>query len=150
MNRRKVLQGAGGAGIAAMSGCLGTLNQITGDGWSPRVEGENPTIAPGEESTLTVEATDIGGFQFILPESEGINFKTSLDDTTVSPMPDSGNDSLPPQWFWPSRTDVTVTTPVVVAEDVIPGEYEYGARVWPIDHAEREKQYQSSITVTDA
>ncbi len=148
MNRRKVLQAVGGAGIAAMSGCLGTLNHVTSGGWSPQVESEGPTVAPGAESTLTVEATDIGGFQFILPKSEGIDFKTSLDDTMVSPTPDSGNDSLPPQWFWSSRTDVTVTTPVVVAEDVIPGGYEYGARVWPNNHAEREQHYQSSITVT--
>lgn len=149
MNRRTVLQAIGGAGVAAMSGCLGTLHQVVGGGWSPGVEGENPPIAPGEDATLTVDATDIGGFQFILPDPAGIDFKTSLEDTTVSPAPDSGNDSIPPQWFWSSRTDVTVTTPVVVAEDVTPGEYQYGARVWPKDHAEREKRYQSTITVID-
>lgn len=94
MHRRRVLQAIGGAGIAAMSGFVGTLNQVVGGGWSPGVEGENPTIAPGGESTIRVEATDIGGFQFKLPDPEGINFKISLDDSTVAPSPDSGNDSL--------------------------------------------------------
>ncbi|ELZ39500.1 hypothetical protein [Halorubrum tebenquichense] len=118
MNRRRFAAALLTAGTVPLAGCAG-------DGeWNPTVDGDTPTIPLGEEATVTVSATDIGGFNF-RPPPDGITIGTAASERSVSPPPDSGEDSYPPRWFWSRRTDVTVGVPIAVAETADPGEYQY-------------------------
>jgi len=142
MNRRRLVAGLRSVGAVPLAGCAG-------DGeWNPTVDGDALTLSPGEEATVTVRATDIGGFAF-RPPPEGITIGTAASERSVSPPPDSGEDSAPPRWFWSRRTDVTVEAPIAVAETAEPGEYQYGVAVFPGDDSERSVREAFEITVTN-
>jgi hypothetical protein len=91
MERRSFVSGLLTVGTALSAGCAG-LGE-----WNPTIDGTELTLSPGEESTLTIQATDIGGFPF-QPEPEGATIGTDLSEIDVTPPPDSGNDSDTPQW----------------------------------------------------
>jgi len=142
MNRRRFAAALLTAGTVPLAGCAS-------DGeWDPTVDGDAPTIPPGEEATVTVSATDIGGFNF-RPPPDGISIGWAASERSVSPPPDSGEDSAPPRWFWSRRTDVTVEVPIGVAGTADPGEYQYEVTVLPDDDSEREVRKSFDITVTD-
>jgi hypothetical protein len=124
-----------------MAGCTGRGQ------WNPTIDGNELTLSPGEESLITIQASDIGGFSF-QPTPEGISIETTLSEIDVEPRPDSGNDSQPPQWFWSSRTDVTVEAPIAIADSMEPGEYQYGVTVYPQDHSEQEVHAEFDLTIT--
>ena len=143
MKRRKFSSALLTVGTVAVAGCIG-------DGeWSPTIDGGELRLSPGEESTITVEATDIGGFSF-QPEPEGVTIETDLSEINVTPPPDSGGDSDPPQWYWSSRTDVTVEAPITIAESVEPGEYQYGVTVYLNDDSDRTVQEEFDLTITSS
>ncbi|GAB3706555.1 hypothetical protein [Halorubrum pallidum] len=141
MDRRKFVSGplVGGAIISA--GCTGLLP------WNPTIDGEELTLSPGEKSMITIEVTDIGGFSF-QPAPEGITIVTTRSEIDVTPPPDSGGDSDPPQWFWSSRTDVTVEAPIAISDSVEPGEYQYGVTVWRKNQHSDEVQARFDLTIT--
>ncbi|VTT87920.1 hypothetical protein DM2_1254 [Halorubrum sp. DM2] len=142
MNRRRFTAALLAAGTVALTGCAGD------DEWNPEIDGDTPALSPGEGATVTVSATDIGGFTF-QPPPDGITIGWTPSERSVSPPPDSGEDSAPPRWFWSRRTDVTVEVPIGVAEAAAPGEYQYGVTVLPDDDSEREVRDAFEITVSD-
>jgi len=142
MNRRQLVAGLLSAGAVTAAGCAGD------EEWTPEIDGEGVTLSAGEEATVAVRATDIGGFGF-RPPPDGISIRTTASERDVSPPPDSGEDSYPPRWFWSSRTDVTVEVPIVAAETAAPGEYRYGVTVVPNDDSEREVHEEFDLTVTE-
>ena len=142
MNRRRFAAALLAAGTVPLAGCAG-------DGaWDPTVDGGTPTLSPGEEATVTVRASDVGGFSFH-PPPDGITIGWTDSERDVSPSPDSGADSAPPRWFWSRRTDVTVEVPIGVAETAAPGEYQYGVTVFPDEDSEQSVDKSFEITVTD-
>ncbi|MEZ3164387.1 hypothetical protein ABNG03_13830 [Halorubrum sp. RMP-47] len=143
MNRRCFVAGLLSAGAVSLAGCAGDDGE-----WDPSIGGDTPTISRGDEATVTVEATDIGGFTF-RPPPDGITLGLSDSERDVSPSPDSGEDSYPPTWFWSGRTIVTVMVPVAVAKSVETGEYQYGVTVYPDADSERSVRESFSVTVTD-
>ena len=143
MERRSFVSGLLTVGNGLSAGCAGRRQ------WNPAIDGNEVTLSPGEQSMITVEATDIGGFAF-QPTPEGITIETTLSEIDVAPPPDSGNDSYPPQWFWSSRTDVTVEAPVAITDSMEPGEYQYGVTVYPQDHSEQEAHAQFDLTITSS
>jgi hypothetical protein len=144
MSRRRFVAGLLSAGAAALAGCAGDR-----DGeWDPTIDGEEPTIPRGGETTVTVEATDAGGFSF-RPPPGGITLGLSASEREVTPSPDSGADSYPPRWFWSGRTSVTVRVPIAVGESAEPGEYQYGVTVYPDADSERSVRESFPITVSD-
>lgn len=90
----------------------------------PAIDGDEPELASGEATTVTVEASNITDLYFSgLPNGEVIEF--DVNSASVSPPPDVSADSYPPRWSWSSRTSVTVEVPVTVADNAKPGEYPY-------------------------
>ncbi|QAU12333.1 hypothetical protein EKH57_06155 [Halorubrum sp. BOL3-1] len=143
MNRRRFTAALLAAGTVPLAGC-------GSDGeWNPTVDGDTPTLSPGEDTTVTVRATDVGGFAFRSPPN-GITIGWAASKRDVSPPPDSGEDSAPPRWFWSRRTDVTVEVPIAAAETVDPGTYQYGVTVVPDDDSEREVREGFDLTVTES
>lgn len=160
MNRRTFLVATVPAGVAGISGCLtdlppsddrsedGTGSTDSG-GWDPTISGETPELAPGAETTITVEADPVGGFRFsAIPEEDGVEIATSLDAVSVSPSPDSGEDVYPPRWFWSSPTSATVEAPVSVADDAATGEYPYEVTVFAEEYSEESRSETFAVTVT--
>lgn len=145
MERRGFVLSTLPVGTVALAGCSSSQEEE----WSPTIEGNILTLSPGEESTIIVEASDVGGFSF-QPPPEGITIGTSRSERDVSPSPDSGGDSDPPQWFWSSRTTVTVEVPVTISEAVEPSEYQYGVRVYYGEDSDRTAQAEFDLTVTSS
>jgi hypothetical protein len=52
--------------------------------------------------------------------------------------------------FWSSRTDVSIKTPVAIADSMEPGEYQYGVAVYRQDHTGEETQAQFDLTITSS
>lgn len=103
-----------------------------GDGdsdWSPRIHGSDLTVAPGDEATLSIEATDVArlaGTNF--PDRDVATF--DFDYHSVEPLPDDLDYSYPPDWYWQGRTAVSVKIPMRVSMTAPAGDYEYGIRAW--------------------
>ena len=142
MNRRQLVAGLLSAGTATVAGCAGD------EEWTPEIDGDSVTLSPGEDATVTVRATDVGGFGF-RPPPDGIRIRTAAPELDIAPPPDSGEDSYPPRWFWSSRTDVTVVVPIAAAETVDPGTYRYGVAVVPDADSERAVHEEFDLTVTE-
>ena len=128
--------------IALLAGGAGCLGQPSDSGskqndWSPKISGSEPELEPGETTTLSVEATDIGGLFFSsTPGSDVLEF--DFDITDVSPHPEGRYVMHPPAWSWDARTSVELNVPVTVADDAVPGEYHYEVNVFdelPQDNA---------------
>ena len=116
-----LLAGAGCLGVADTSGdCTGEL--------VPNATAEEPTLSPGESTTLRVEAENVSRMQLRLPETEEVEFE--LTDASHSPSLGGQMDSYPPIWLWGECTDVETTVPVSAAADAEPGTYNYSVRAW--------------------
>ena len=147
MNRRSLITSFVSAGVITLAGCSSRRGSSQEGKWNPTIKGNLLDLSPGEESTITVQATDVGGFSFHLPP-EGIDIGTSRSERDVSPSPDSGADSAPPQWFWSSRTDVTVEVPVFISDTIEPSEYQYGVTVYSGEDSDQTAQAEFDITIT--
>lgn len=140
MNRRQFLTASAAGLTIGVAGCLG--GDGDGEPGQPRIEGEDVTVHPGEETVIEIEASNVGTILYTrLPEPDGLSLKTS--ETDLSPPSDGGADSDPPHWNWsPTRSTVTVETPLHAAESVAPGEYRYGMKVW------NQRYYEDDAEVT--
>lgn len=139
MNRRRFLSVTGATGLLSVSGCISRANrgnENTGDdpetdeqsNGEPTVEGDEPNLTPGSDTTVTVKASNITGMHFSkIPDRDVIEFDFASEN--LSPAPDTTAESYPPQWAWSSRTSVTFDAPVSVAADAEPGEYPFEVTV---------------------
>ncbi|RQG97910.1 hypothetical protein EA473_01575 [Natrarchaeobius chitinivorans] len=95
------------------------------------MSGDEPTLSPGEETTLSVDARSVRGLKFQeLPDEDHVTF--DLDNVELSPGPSSVAESYPPVWYWRfTRWSVTVEVPIHVPSDSPPGEYQYAVSVTP-------------------
>jgi hypothetical protein len=143
VNRRAFFRNFGFICGILLTGCTGR------DDWNPTISGSEPALAPDEETEISIEATDIGGFSF-LPSPEGIQIGMSLDKCEVTPSPDSGNDSYPPQWFWSSPSDVTVEAPLKIEDTVESGEYQYGVEIYRDEDHDEKVREQFDITIAES
>lgn len=92
MDRRGFAAALLSAGTVQLAGCAGD------DEWDPTVDGDAPALSPGDETTITVRASDVGGFGFH-PPPDGITLGWTASEREVTPSPESGADSAPPRWF---------------------------------------------------
>ncbi|TKX83631.1 hypothetical protein EXE43_23250 [Halorubrum sp. SS5] len=149
MERRGFAAGVIAVASGIVAGCAGERGLRPRDGgWDPTITADEVTVSPGGEATLAVRATDVGGFTF-RPPPEGIRIETSAPEADIVPSPDSGADSYPPQWFWPSRTNVSVEVPISVDDAVEPGEYQYGVAVSLGEESDRTVREEFPLTVAD-
>ncbi|MFC6954148.1 hypothetical protein [Halorubellus litoreus] len=149
MDRRAFLAGSSALAVGATAGCLGwTGAPARSTTESLAVEGDEPTLEPGDSATLVVRTTAIRRCQFTAYCHETAGVELRLNDARLDPEPTAGvMDSYPQIWTWKRRRDVTVTVPVDVAPDASPGQCEYGVAAAGGDDEEVEESF--TITVTD-
>lgn len=155
MNRRQFLAGAS-TSIPVVAGCLitGTASDEEWEGctgeWSPRVEADEPTLAPGEETTVRIAVENTTGLSLQIPLHVD-HLEMDVAEASVSPPPDRSLDTYPPKWQWSECTNVDVRVPVRAADDSPPGEYGYTVRfsqaVQDSDGDSREREF--TITISD-
>lgn len=120
--KRRAAVGLSLGATASLSGCLGRVRP-------PAVSGGEPTLSPGAEATLSVEARSARGLRFTeLPSEDRV--VVDVNDAELSPSPAGGADTYPPVWYWRfARWRVAVTVPVRVPPESPPGEYRYAVGV---------------------
>ena len=153
MNRRRFLQGLVAPLSVGTVGCLGSSEESADctDEWSPDVTADEPTLAPGDETTVRVEVTNVVGLHFeqVLLHDDAID--VNVMNASVSPAPDRSMDSYPPKWYWSECTNVDVVVPVRVAEQAEPGEYGYTVRIFQSrDGSGETRDREFTITVADS
>lgn len=154
MHRRTILAGATST-LAATVGCLGRIEYRLGAEpdrgdreWSTSLDATEPELEPGEEGTLTVEASDVAGLTFAALPGDAVEI--AVGHAELSPPADHGEDSYPPRWYWSARTAVEITAPVTVAADASPGEYDYEVAVFADDTSDAESITRTfTITVVE-
>ena len=122
--------GAAGLLVVVLAVCLAGCAGVTDSPPpAPTLGVENGTLAPGETTTLTIQATNVGELTYGL-ENDTALAVTELD---AEPPPTSGADSYPPHWFWSSPPEsVTVTITLTAAETARPGAYVGTLTVWNV------------------
>ncbi|SDR35856.1 COG1361 family protein [Natronobacterium texcoconense] len=125
MKRRPLLGLAIGT-TASLSGCLGRIRP-------PEVIGDEPTLSPGEEATLSIEARSARGLRFEeLPDET--HAVLEIGDAEIEPSPSRIAESYPPDWYWRfARWSVEVRVPIRIPPDSPPGEYQYAVTVTATD-----------------
>ncbi|MEY7851165.1 hypothetical protein AB7C87_18415 [Natrarchaeobius sp. A-rgal3] len=95
------------------------------------MSGDEPTLSPGEETTLSIDAQSVRGLRFEgLPDEDHVTF--DLDNAERSPSSSSTVQTDPPVWYWRfTHWSVTVEVPIHVSSDSPPGEYQYAVSVTP-------------------
>lgn len=138
--RRRLLRMIGAAGVAGTAGCLGRVTDVlSGDSeWSPEIQGDEPELSPGSETSLTINAGPIQTLK-VNPEGEtGIHGDhqhpdgpVELDyfETTIDPSASFQLDSIPSVWGWGSQTEAQVELGAYVSDDAPPGEYPYSVEI---------------------
>lgn len=106
-----------------MSGCATQAD--CSENRPPSIEGDEPTLAPGEETDITVSATGVSGLSFVDPYPNDAYFMMNFRNESVSPDTAYGSDGSPPGYGWDGCTDVEVRIPLTVPPDVELGEYYY-------------------------
>lgn len=142
MNRRRYLAGCLLPLATGLTGC----QAITGseanctDDWTPGIDGDEPTIAPGDETTVSIDVSNTTGLYLGRPSSDTLEF--DIAEASVVPSPDQAADSSPPKWYWDSCTGVSVTVPIQASDDAEPGEFYYSVSAIQSrsDDAETEQQ----------
>jgi len=146
--RRRCLAALSGL-AAATAGCLSPDGPDCSDPWSPGIEGEEPTLAPGGSTTVEVVIERATGVSLGVPSVDGEHVLVDVAGATIIPSPDGQADSYPPIWFWDACTGVTVRVPVEVAPDAEPGEYAYSVRAMRSHDGDREEATREfAVTVT--
>lgn len=158
LDRRKYLLSAIPLLSVGFAGCTGSSEDGTDPSeagtvqagcsgeWSPSIEAEEPTLAPGDNTTLRIAITNVTGVNLWEsnpgPSSVGMKFNSA----SLSPGPDFGSDGYPPGYGWDECTNVEITIPVVVPSNAEPGEYSFGVKVTP--HDENPPAFNRNFTVT--
>lgn len=153
MNRRQILQGSILPLTIPMVGCLtsGDNEADCTDPWTPSVEADEPTLSPGDETTIQIEAKNVSGFYLTEVPPDEADLEIDVARASVSPTPDQTADSYPPQWYWSECTNVEVVIPVRVAEEAEPREHVYTVRlVQSRDGTGDSRERQITITVSDS
>lgn len=125
MNRRRYLAGC----LLPLSTGLTGCQAITGseadctDDRAPGIDGDEPTVAPGDGKTVSVDVSNITGLYLGRPPADTLDF--NITEASIVPSPDRTADSSPPKWYWDSCTGVGVTVPVQASDDAEPGEHYY-------------------------
>lgn len=100
MIRRQLLKSTVTAVPVLLTGCLATTQGGSSGNEGGTVEldssvnADEPTLSPGEKTSLQIDATDVLLLQVLLPyqnDEDGIEF----GDTSVSPQPDRHLDVFP-------------------------------------------------------
>lgn len=128
MRRRPLVAAIAGASTG-LAGCLGGGS----DDPEPTIDGEDVTVAPGEERTVSIEIEDAGSVVVsALPESEDVSLP--LAEASFSTEPSDQDDSYPPYWTWsPVEDRVELELPIRVADDADPGEYGFELSAWFVE-----------------
>ena len=148
MDRRAFLAGSSTLAVGASAGCLGwTGAPARSTTESLAVEGDEPTLEPGDSATLVVRTTAIQRCQFTAYCHETAGVELRLNDAALAPEPTAGvMDSYPQIWTWKRRRDVTVNVPVDVAPDASPGQCEYAVAVAADDGQETlERRFRVTV-----
>lgn len=132
VNRRAALAGLGLSLSTAVAGCFDAIqrrvpvagDQATEPAEGPvRVTGTEPRIAPGGETPLVVEATEVTTVRISPAGADEIAF--DFDGSRSFPSATMTYPSYPPVWEWRTRSAVRIELPIVAGADAKPGEYEY-------------------------
>jgi hypothetical protein len=153
MNRRRFLQGVVTPLSVGAAGCLGRSEEPTDctDEWSPAVTADEPTLEPGDETTIRVEVSNVVGLRFVQVPLHDDALNVDVASASVSPAPDQTKDSYPPKWYWSECTNAEVFVPVRVAERAEPGEYGYTVRILQSRDGSGEKRERKfTITIADS
>lgn len=130
MNRRQFLTGGAASVPVLLAGCLTSSQSDSGPGngctgeWAPTVDADEPTLSPGEDTTLRVAVTGVHGLQLRLPIHDDED-PLEFGDESITPAPDRTADMSPPIWNWEDCSDVTVTVPVQALPGAEPAEIGY-------------------------
>ena len=149
-NRRRLLLGASLALPVVLAGCLGFSDagrppaHCSGD-WSPGIEANEPTIAPGENATVHVVATNVSGFSYFDYGSQSAIDRWIRIEST-SPAYDRSSDTSPPGYFWEECTHVEIEALVSVPPDTEPGEYAFGVHV--VQNLSGPASTERNVTIT--
>jgi hypothetical protein len=118
--------------------------------WSPTIEAEEPTLAPGETGEMHISVTTVAGVNFRDAGQNPATFMLVFEEASFSPGPDYGSDGSPPGYGWHSCTDVAITVPVEVPNDADSGEYTFSVRVRSLDADPEAFEREFSITVAES
>lgn len=135
MKRRRVLAVAI---LGASGGCLRRLTADEADG-PPSVDAPTVELGQGEETTVTVEAENVGSMQISATMASADDPHVpqpsiNISEVTLTPHPNYVQESYPPYWNWSlPRATVTCEVPISVSGEVPPKDYLYTATVWRSD-----------------
>lgn len=151
MDRREYLRGAIPVLATGLAGCAdtsegGAAQPGCSPDWSPSIEAEEPTLAPGETTSLQISVTNVTGVNLREFDPNPSTVGLEYNNATLTPGPDYGSDSYPPGYGWDACTDVEISIPVVVPRVAEPGEYTFGVRVTP--HNEDPPSFERNFTIT--
>lgn len=152
MKRRRFLATILPIMSGVIGGCLGNSPSCTDeDRWPPAINVEELEIAPDGFDVFDIQVNGITGFGFDnrLYQCGPTDAPVRFGDVETSPAIDYQVDSCPPTWVWEDCTSVTVSTPVHVAPDATPGEYEYGFQIMEDIEEQHSQEYEYTITVTE-
>jgi hypothetical protein len=135
------------AGCLGFSDAGGPAADCSGD-WSPSIEANEPTIAPGENTTLHISAKNLTGVRFQV--NSDLVWWMRFNDGTVSPRYDDSTDGYPPGYYWDECVNAEITIPVSIPQDADPGKHIYGVRVVRPDNPNGDSMTRDfSVTVSD-
>lgn len=150
MHRRRYLE-LGAVGLTTVvAGCTadGSGSPTATQPDSPRVTGEEPTLAPGASTQVRVAATEVTGLHLGVPlDEDDVEFLVNRAD--VSPAPDRQLDSYPPKWKWDQCVDAEAVVSLAVADDAEPGEYTYSASATLCGAGRGDVERTFTVTVAD-
>ncbi len=82
--------------------------------WSPGIEAEEPTLEPGEESSVAIFVASVTGLSFGGTGSHVAIPMMEFGDASLSPEPAYGSDASPPGYGWDECTNIEITIPVSI------------------------------------
>lgn len=126
MRRRRALAALAASSLGATAGCLDALGAVAGAGGDPAIDGATPTLAPGDERTLVVDASAVDELQFTAHCDRDDAVTLDVGAADLAPGPSYVQQSYPPIWHWDYPVNVTLELPVRVAPDADAGGCEYG------------------------
>jgi len=126
MRRRRTLAALPSTALAATAGCLDALGAVAGASGDPALDAPNPTLAPGDERTLVVEASAVDELEFTAYCYRNDDVTLDVHEADLAPRPRYVQESYPPIWHWDYPVNATVELPVRVASDAGAGSCEYG------------------------
>lgn len=152
MNRRQYLTGFITALSTVTAGCLSILEEsaaCTGEG-SPHVQADEPTLVPGDETTVHVAATNVTGLYFGPVPMDDDGLEVDVASASISPSPDRSLDVYPPKWYWSDCTNVDIDVPVRAAVKTEPGKYTYTVAVTrQRDGSNESERRQFTVDISD-